>query len=207
MRILVADDHALLRKGLIQLLADEFPRAQFGEASTTPETLAELTGQRWDVLILDLFMPGRGGLAVLDEVRQQHPKLPVLVLSTASEEQLAARVLKAGARGFLNKRSAPEELVKATRKVLAGGRYVSDAMAERLAGDIGWADRPLHCELSNREYSVLQLLVVGRSIKEIAKEMSLSPKTVSTYHVRIWEKLRVNNDADLVRYAIEQGIT
>jgi len=206
MKIMVADDHAILRKGLIQLLADEFPGAQFGEASTTPGTLAELSRLRWDLLVLDLFMPGRGGLAVLDDVQQRHVKLPVLVLSTASEKQLAVRVLKAGARGYLNKQAAPEELVKAVRKVLAGGRYVSAAMAERLAGDIGGADRPLHDELSGREYTVLQLLVAGKSIKEIAGELSLSPKTVSTYHTRIWAKLNVQNDADLIRYAIEHGI-
>ncbi len=207
MKILVADDHELLRKGLIQLLADNFLGAKFGEASTTPETLDELSRRRWDALVLDIFMPGRGGLAVLDELRRRHLKLPVLVLSTASEKQLAVRVFKAGARGYLNKRAAPEELVKAVRKVLAGGRYVSTATAERLAGEIGWADRPLHDELSGREYTVLQLLVAGKSIKEIAGELSLSPKTVSTYHTRIWAKLHVRNNADLIRYAIEHGIS
>lgn len=207
MKILIADDHAILRRGLIQLLESEFPGAKFGEASTTPETLGELSRQRWDVLVLDLFMPGRGGLAVLDEVRHQHPELPVLVLSIAPEEQLAVRVLKAGARGFLNKQVAPEELVNAVRKVQAGGRYVSAAMAERLAGEIGSVDRPLHDGLSNQEFVVLQLLVVGKPIKEIANELSLSPKTVSTYHTRIWKKLRVQNDAELVRYTLEHGIT
>lgn len=207
MKILLADDHAIVRKGLAQLLADEFPGATIGEASTTPETLAELALQSWDVLVLDIFMPGLGGLAVLDETRRRYPKLPVLVLSTAPEEQLAARVLKAGACGYLNKQCAPEELVKAVKKVLAGGRYVSTAMGERLAGDIGRSGRSLHDELSDREYTVLKLLVAGKSIKEIAHELSLSPKTVSTYHTRIWAKLRVQNDIDLARYAIEHGIS
>jgi two-component system, NarL family, invasion response regulator UvrY len=164
MRILIADDHAVLRKGLIQLLAAELENAQFGEASTTEETLDGLSRHSWDALILDLFMPGRGGLAVLDDVRRQHPKLPVLVLSTASEEQMAARVLKAGARGYLNKQVAAEKLVKAVKKVLAGGRYVSAAMAERLAENIGLADRPLYDGLSGRDYTVLQLLVAGKAI-------------------------------------------
>ena len=207
MRILVADDHALLRKGLIQLLASELPDAQFGEASTTLEVLDELSRHSWDVLILDLFMPGRGGLAVLDDMRHQHSELPVLVLTTAPEEQLAARVLKAGARGYLNKQAAPEDLVEAVKKVVGGGRYVSASLAERLARDIGLADRPPHDALSGREYAVLQLLVAGKAIKEIAEELSLSPKTVSTYHTRIRDKLHVQNDADLIRYAIEHGIT
>jgi len=158
MKILLADDHAVLRKGLVQLLTDEFPKAQFGEASTTAETLDCLSRQSWDVLVLDIFMPGRSGLDVLCEVRLHHPALPVLVLSSAPEEQMAARVLKAGASGYLNKQAAPEELVKAIRKVLEGGRYVSTAMAERLAGQIGQTDQPLHETLSNREYAVLRLL-------------------------------------------------
>lgn len=206
MKILIADDHVVLRKGLIQILAEEHPNAQFGEASTTSETLDNLSRRRWDVLVLDIFMPGRSGLEVLYDVRRQHPDLPVLVLSSAPEEQLAVRVLKAGARGYLNKQAAPEELVKAVGKLLAGGRYVSAAMAERLVAEISQADRPAHDQLSDREYAVLQLLVAGRAIKEIADELSLSPKTVSTFHTRIWEKLRLHNDVELVRYAIEHGL-
>jgi len=207
MRILIADDHAVLRKGLVQILADEFVDAQFGEAATTPETLDYLSRQYWDVLVLDIFMPGRGGLDILKDVRQQYPNLPVLVLSSAPEEQLAARVLKAGARGYLNKHAAPEDLVKAIRKVVAGGRYVSAAMAERLAEDLGQSkDRAPHELLSDREYAVMRLLVSGKSIKEIAIELSLSPKTVSTYHTRVWEKLNVHSDTVLVRYAMEHRI-
>ena len=206
MKILIADDHAALRKGLIQILTDAIDGAEFGEASTTTETLACLSRGRWDVLVLDIFMPGRGGLEVLGEVRQQHPNLPVLVLSSAPEEQLASRVLKAGASGYLNKQTAPEELVKAVAKVVAGGRYVSAAMAERLAGELGQRDRPPHETLSDREFAVLRLLVAGKSIKEIAAELSVSTKTVSTYHTRIWNKLHVHSDVALVRYAIEHGI-
>lgn len=206
MKILIADDHAMLRKGLIQILAEEYPDAHFGEASTTPETLESLSKHRWDALVLDVFMPGRGGLEVLHDVRQNHPNLPVLVVSSAPEEQLAVRVLKAGASGYLNKQAAPDELVKAVGKVLAGGRYVSAAMAERLAAEIGQADCAPQDKLSDREYAVLQLLVTGKSIKEIADELSLSPKTVSTFHSRIWEKLRLHNDVELICYAIEHGL-
>ncbi len=207
MNILIADDHAIVRKGLAQLLVDEFPGVSIGETAGTQETLAELSLRRWDVLVLDIFMPGSGGLTVLDEVKRQQPRLPVLVLSTAPEEQMAARVLKAGASGYLNKQCAPEELVNAVRKILAHGRYVSVTMAERLAADIGRPERSLQEELSDREYTVLRMLVAGRSIKDIAAELNISPKTVSTFHTRIWGKLRVTNDADMVRYALDHGIS
>jgi two-component system invasion response regulator UvrY len=206
MKILLADDHAVLRRGLMEILAEEFLGAQFGEASTTPETQEALSRQRWDVLVLDIFMPGLSGLEVLNDVKRQHPNLPVLVLSSAPEEQLAVRVLKAGAKGYLNKQAAPEELVKAIRKIMAGGRYVSSTMGERLATEISRMEKPLHEELSHREYAVLRMLVAGKSIKEIAVEMSLSPKTVSTFHTRIWEKLHVHNDIELVLHALDRGL-
>jgi DNA-binding NarL/FixJ family response regulator len=206
MKILIADDHAALRKGLIQILIEEFPDAQFGEASITSETLDCLARPGWDVLVLDIFMPGGGGLEVLQDARLRYPKLPVLVLSSAPEEQMAARVLKAGASGYLNKQAAPEELIKAVRKLLAGGRYVSAAMAERLASELGRTERPLQDALSHREFAVLRLLVAGKSITEIAGELSLSAKTVSTYHTRIWKKLDVHNDAALIRYALDHGM-
>jgi DNA-binding NarL/FixJ family response regulator len=205
MNILIADDHALLRKGLIQILADEYPAAYFGEASTTPKTLDCLSQSSWDLLILDIFMPGRSGLEVLCEVKRHHAKVPVLVLSSAPEDQMAVRVLKAGASGYLNKQTAPEDLVQAVEKILAGGRFISPRVAELLAMEIG-QDFSLHDKLSVREFAVLQLLVEGKTVTEIASELSLSPKTVSTYHTRIWEKLRVKNDVEMVRYAITHGI-
>ena len=201
MNILIADDHLVLRKGLIQILSEEFPDGQFGEASTTPQTLDLLTQQPWDVLVLDIFMPGRSGLEVLHAVRHQFASLPVLVLSSAPEEQLALRVLKAGASGYLNKQTAAEELVKAVRKLLAGGRYVSNKLAERLVVELGQANQTSHDTLSDREYAVLHGLLAGKSIKEIATELSLSAKTVSTFHTRIWEKLGVRNDVELGRCA------
>lgn len=206
MKILIADDHSILRKGLMQILADEFPEAQFGEASNTPETLERLSREAWDMLVLDIFMPGRSGLEILGDVRRNHPNLPVLALSSAPEDQLAVRVLKSGARGYLNKQTAPEELVNAVRKVLSGGRYISTAVAEMVAAEINYTDGPSHEKLSDREYTVMQLLVAGKSIKAIADELSLSPKTVSTYHARIWGKLGVKNDVEMVRYAFEHGL-
>ena len=206
MKILIADDHAVLRKGLRQILTEALPEAQIDEAGTTPEALEQLSRQRWDVLILDIFMPGRSGLEVLHEVRRQQPKLPVLVLSSAPEEQLAVRVLRAGANGYLNKQAAPEALIKALRQILAGGRYVSDALAERLAVEIVRKDFRGTDVLSDREFTVLRLIVAGKSLKEIADELSLSAKTVSTYHVRIWKKLGVHSDVDLVHYAVIHGL-
>jgi two-component system, NarL family, invasion response regulator UvrY len=205
MNILIADDHALLRKGLIQILADEYPAAHFGESSTTPETLDCLSQSPWDLLILDIFMPGRSGLEVLSEVKRLHAKVPVLVLSSAPEDQMAVRVLKAGASGYLNKQTAPEDLVRAVGKILAGGRFISSRVAELLSLEIG-QDVSLHDKLSDREFAVLQLLGDGKTVTEIASVLSLSPKTVSTYHTRIWEKLRVKNDVEMVRYAIRHGI-
>ncbi len=202
MKILIADDHAVLRKGLIQILADAYTDALFGETSTVSETLDSLSQHVWDVVVLDIFMPGRGGLDALYDIRRLYPRLPVLVLSSAPEAQMATRVLRAGASGYLNKQAAPEELVCAIRRVCAGGRYVSEATAEHLAGTIGRGNLAPHDTLSDREVQVLQLLMAGKTVKDIAHELSLSPKTVSTYHMRLWDKLHVQNDVELIRYAI-----
>src|SRR5687767_6272453 len=144
MKILLADDHIVLRQGLMQILADGFEHAEFGEASNTQQTLDQLAKNNWDVLVLDINMPGRSGLEVLREARTNYPRLPVLVLSSAPEEQLAIRVLKAGAAGYLNKQAAPEELVEALRKLASGGRYISNRLAERLAGEVARPNRPPH---------------------------------------------------------------
>lgn len=205
-RILIADDHAIMRQGIKQILEDEFPDIKSGEAGTTMETLEALWKESWDVLILDINMPGRGGLEVLDEVRRGFPKLPVLVLSSTPEDQLALRVLKAGASGYLNKQTAPEELVGALRKLLAGGRYVSAKLAETLAREIGRPTRPLHESLSGREYEVLEQMVRGRSLKEIAGNLSLSVKTISTFRGRIFEKLQVANDFELAAYVHQNAL-
>ena len=207
MIILIADDHAVLREGLKQILAEEFPEAQFREAGTTQQTLECLAqGPACDVILLDIFMPGRTGLDVLQQVRTSHPHLPVLVLSSAPEEQLALRVLKAGASGYLNKQTAPENLVYAIKRVLAGGKYISQALAERVAVAAAQDERPPHELLSAREFEVMRLIVAGKSLKEIASELSLSIKTISTFHTRIWDKLNVKNDVELVHYAIEHRL-
>jgi two-component system, NarL family, invasion response regulator UvrY len=206
MKILIADDHALMREGLKQILADEFPHAQFGEAGTTQQTLEFIRQGGWDVVILDVFMPGRSGTEVLDEIRQNYPRLPVLVLSSAPEEQLGIRMLKAGASGYLNKQAASENLFRAVKKVVAGGKYVSPELAERLAAEAGRTGQPPHEKLSARELRVMQLVVAGKSLKEIAAELSLSAKTISTFHTRVWEKLGVKNDVELVHYALEHRL-
>ena len=207
MRILLADDHALLRQGLKQILSEEFPDAEFRETGTTQETVAFLLDHNCDVVVLDLFMPGRSGLDVLDTVRQLNPRPAVLVLSSAPEEQLAVRVLRAGASGYLNKQTAPEHLVQAVRKIMQGGKYVSASLAEKLAEDAGRSGQLPHERLSDREFQVMRLLVGGKSLKEIASELSLSAKTISTFHTRIWEKLGVKNDVEMVHYAIEHRLS
>lgn len=207
MRILLADDHVALRKGLRQILAEAFPDAEFGETADTPETLAALHEKPWDVIVLDITMPGRSGLEVLEEARTSFPKIPVLVFSSTPEEQLAMRALKAGAAGFLNKQSVTEELVLAVRKVAAGGRYISPTLTERLVGEFGRSAEPPHESLSNREFEIFQLMLTGLGIKEIAASLSLSPKTVSTFRCRVFEKLRVHNDVELVHYAQRHQLT
>jgi len=206
MKILLADDHALLRQGLKQILAEEFPQAEFGEAGSTQGTLECIRKEDWDILVLDVFMPGRSGLEVLEELRQNESAVPVLVLSSAPEEQMAMRVLKAGASGYLNKQTAAENLVQAVKRILGGGTYVSALLAERLAREAARAGRPPHETLSGREFHVMHLIVAGKSLKEIATELSLSVKTISTFHTRIWEKLGVKNDVELVRYALEHRL-
>ncbi len=205
-KILIADDHAILRQGLMQILADEWPGAQFGEAGTATEALKLIWRQQWDVIVLDINMPGRSGLEVLQETRVSYPNLPVLVLSSTPEDQLAVRVLRAGASGYMNKQAAPEELINAIKKVLAGGRYVSAGLAEQLAADASRVDaRPRHECLSDREYQVFEMTKSGKSVKAIATELSLSVKTISTFRRRMFDKLGVSNDVELVRYAAENS--
>jgi len=205
-RILIADDHAVLREGLRQILAEAFPEAEYGGAGTTAETLACLSKGRWDILVLDVFMPGRNGLDVLHEVRENHPKLPVLVLSSAPEEQLGLRVLKAGASGYLNKQAAPQDLVRAVRSLLAGGKFVTATLVEKLVAEVGPAGSLPHESLSDREFQLMQLVLAGHSLKEVALELSLSVKTIRTFHSRVLKKLSLKNDVELVHYALEHRL-
>ncbi len=207
MRILIGDDHAVVRRGLKQILADEFPKAVFGEAINGTEVLDRIWKQPWDLLLLDVTMPGRSGPEILKEVKRVRPKLPVLVLSVHPEDQYAVRVLKAGAAGYLTKEAAPEELANAVRKVLAGGRYVSASLAEKLAAGLATeTDKSPHEGLSDREFDVLRMIGSGKTVKEIASELSLSVKTVSTYRVRVLQKLEMKNNAELTRYVIQNRL-
>ena len=207
MRVLIVDDHAIVRRGLRALLTDEFPGVAFGEASNAREAVELLRKKEWDVALLDITLPGKGGLDLLKDLKAEWPGLPVLVLSGHAEDQFAVRVLKAGGGGYLTKESAPEELAKAIRKILAGGRYVSAALAEKLALGVKTdPTRTPHETLSDREYEVMSRIASGKTVKEIADELSLSSKTISTYRSRILEKLSVKNSAEIVQYAIRNGL-
>ena len=204
MRILIADDHAVFRRGLRETLGEAFSRVTFGEAKTAQETLEHVRRQDWDVVILDISMPGKSGLDILDDLHRLRPKLPVLLLSMHPEGQYARRALKSGAAGYLTKESVPEELKEAVRRVRAGGRYVSATLAENLAFDLRRAaDTPVHELLSDREFQVLRMIASGRTVKQIADEIALSVKTISTYRARILLKTGMKTTADLIRYALQ----
>jgi two-component system invasion response regulator UvrY len=206
-RVLIVDDHAVVRRGLRALLSDGFRGAAFGEASDARQALEQLREKKWDVALLDITLPGRGGLDLLKELKAEWPRLPVLVLSGHTEDQFAVRALKAGAGGYMTKESAPEELAKAVRKLLAGGRYVSSALAEKLAlGVKNDLTRTPHETLSDREYDVMFHIASGKTVTEIGEELSLSAKTISTYRARVLEKLGVKNSAEIVQYAFRNGL-
>lgn len=207
LKILLADDHAVVRQGVKQILAEAFPLAVFGEAQNAHEALDAAAKDRWDIVVLDLAMPGGNGVEALKQIKHSHPHLPVLILSMFPEDQYAVRALKAGAAGYLNKESAPEELVQAIRKILKGGQYISIAVADELVLHARQDDdQPVHKQLSDREYQVLRLIASGKEVKEISFELSLSPKTVSTYRARLLVKMRMRTNAELTHYAIVNGL-
>jgi two-component system invasion response regulator UvrY len=207
LRILLADDHAVVRQGVKQILAGAFAQATFGEAQN-PHELLELVGSgRWDIVVLDLTMQGANSLDALKQIKHEHPQLPVLILSMYPEDQYAVRTIRAGAAGYLNKESAPEELVQAIRKVLRGGEYISSSVAEELVLHARHEDdQPLHKQLSDREYQVLCLIASGKEVKEISTELGLSAKTISTYRARLMEKMGMKTNAELTHYAIQNGL-
>jgi DNA-binding NarL/FixJ family response regulator len=206
-RVLIADDHAILRRGLQEILVRELEGAVCGEAKDATEILARIQDAAWDLVILDITMPGRSGLDVLRDLKAARPKLPVLVLSMHPEDQYGKRMLSAGAAGYMNKESAPEELVKAVRKVLAGGRYVSAALAEKLASDMSEdSGRPLHEALSHREFEILRMIGAGRAVSQIAGELHLGVTTVSTYRARILIKMKMGTTAELMHYALHNRL-
>lgn len=207
-RILIADDHALMRSGLRRILADEFPLAEIEETGDAEGLLDAARRKPWDMVTLDIGLPGRSGLDVLGELKRSCPGTAVLIVSMYAEEQFAARAFKAGASGFITKANAPDELIAAARKVLSGGRYVSAALAEKMADSLarGGAGALPHELLSPRELEVLLAIASGKSASEIAGALSLSVKTVSTYRARILEKMGLQSNADLIRYVIQHGL-
>jgi len=206
-RFLIADDHAVVRKGLKLIMKEAFPNAVIAEVADAEELLKKVMKEEWDLVISDISMPGRSGLDVLQQIRQNHPKLPVLFLSMHPEDQYAIRVLKAGASGYLNKETASEELVKAVNRVLTGKKYITSSIAERLATSLDQdAEKLPHEYLSDREFEVLKMLAGGKSVSEIAQRLSLSVTTVSTYRARIMVKMNMKTNADLILYSIEHKL-
>jgi DNA-binding NarL/FixJ family response regulator len=205
--ILIADDHAVVRAGLRQFLEDSGRVAEVAEAATGQQAMDLLRSKRFDLLILDINMPDRGGLDILRSVRTSYPDTRVLIVSGFPERQYAVNVLRAGASGYLSKESAPEELVKAVQLVLSGHRYVSSALAEQLVTDLdGNPDAPIHASLSEREFQIFTKLAMGRSVSEIARELHLSVKTISTYRTRVLEKMSLRSNAEIASYALKNGL-
>jgi DNA-binding NarL/FixJ family response regulator len=205
--ILIADDHAVVRQGLKQLLADTHGMVVRGEASNDQEVLEKVRTGDWNVVILDISMPGRGGLDVLKEIKRERPGLPVLVFSMYAEDQYAERVLRAGGSGYVTKDCTMDELIRAIRKVCAGGKYVSPQLAEKFAFDLeGDSDKSPLESLSDREYDVMRRIASGKTVKEIANDLSLSVKTISTYRGRLLRKLKLRNNAEVMHYAIQNRL-
>ncbi|MEW5798921.1 MAG: response regulator transcription factor [Bacteroidota bacterium] len=206
-RVLIADDHTIVRKGLKQILSEGIRSIEFGDASNAAEALSLLGKELFDIVILDVSMPGRSGLDLLKDIKIKKPKTPVLVLSMHPEDQYALRVIKAGAMGYMTKDSAPEELVKAVTKILNGGKYVSETLSDRLLDLMQEPkQREAHQLLSDREFEVFQLIASGKTVSEIGIKLSLSVKTVSTYRTRILEKLHLSTNAELTRYAMQRKL-
>jgi len=207
MRVLIADDHPIFRAGLKEALTKDPELKSVGEAEDGPKALALARKERWDVVVLDITMPGKDGLEVLQELRRERPNLPVLVLSAHPEDQLALRLLKAGAAGYLTKDKAPEVLLTAIRKVLRGEKYISDSLAEKTALHVISETPPLlHETLSDREYQVMRMIASGKTIKEIGDALFLSGRTVSTYRARLLEKMNMKSNTELLRYALEHKL-
>ncbi|MBA7576589.1 Response regulator UvrY [subsurface metagenome] len=207
LKILIADDHEIVRKGLKTILVDAADKIIVDEASNGQEALNKINKNNYNMVVLDISMPGKGGLDVLKQIKSENLNLPVLVLSMHSEEQYARRVLRAGASGYMTKSTATEELLNAIYKVARGGKYISSTLAEELALNIETdSTKPLHAKLSDREYQVMIRIAAGKTIKEIAGELCLSPKTITTYRTRVLEKMKLKNNSQLIFYAIENNL-
>jgi two-component system, NarL family, invasion response regulator UvrY len=207
MHILIADDHAVVRRGLREILADALPDAGFSEAGNGDEVLGQLGKSTTALLVLDINMPGRSGMDVLRDVKHTYPRLPVIILSVHSEEQYAVRCLRAGAAAYINKESASEELATATKKILNGGRYISAGLAEKLISTLDEpGDKPLHESLSDREHEVMKMIAAGVHLTEIGERLHVSVKTISSYRARIMEKMQMTSNAELTRYAMTHSL-
>ena len=206
-KILIADDHAVVRKGIKQILIEEYPTAIITEVGDAEDLIKNVMTSNFDIVISDLNMPGRSGLDALQQIKKSHPQLPVLILSVHAEEQYAIRILKAGGDGYLSKESAPVELVNAVKRILLGKKYISQAVAEKLANNLSSnPGKQLQEYLSDREFDVMKLLATGKSITEIAEMLSLSVTTVSTYRSRLMLKMNLKTNADLTKYALENKL-
>ncbi|MBI5687841.1 MAG: response regulator transcription factor [Verrucomicrobia bacterium] len=207
LRVLITEDHASTRMGIKHILEEGFPSLCFGEAADEAGTLALLAQQAWDLLILDISLPGRSGVEVLREVKQQQPNLPVLVYSAHRENEFAMHMLRAGAGGYLTKERAPEDLCRAVQQVLTGGTYLSENLSQRLLGAMkSGGSVLLHENLTPREFQVLRLIVAGKTGKEVAEELGLSQKTISSFRTRILNKLRLGSTAELIQYAMRERL-
>lgn len=206
-RILIADDHAIVRRGLKQIILEVYPFAEIGEVPDAEELIKKVIGENWDVVICDLNMPGRNGIDALKQIKHSFPKLPVLIMSMYPEDQYAIRAFKAGASGYLSKVSIHDDLVKAIQTVLKGRKFITPAIAEKVVETFDTQhDCPAHELLSDREFEVFKLLAEGKAISEIASQLSLSSNTVSTYRSRVLEKMHLHSNADLTRYALERKL-
>lgn len=205
--ILIVDDHPIVREGFKQVISETNDMTVADEASNGQEALSLVRKREYDLIMLDISMPGRSGLEILKELKNEYPKIPVLILSIYPEEQYAVRAFRAGASGYLTKASAPNELIFAIRKIVKGGRYVTESLAERLTYYLDQdASRPLHDVLSDREYQVLLMLGSGKTVKDIAEELFLSVKTISTYRTHILEKMKMKNNAEITLYVVKNGL-
>ena len=207
LRLLVADDHEIVRKGLVKVLTEILQPIKVDEAINGQEALSKVLKGEYDLVVLDIKMPGKSGLDVLKEIKQHKPKLPVLILSMHPEEQFAMRAMRAGAAGYLTKECAGEELVLAIRKALKGGKYISDSLAQILAGELdNDSEKPLHEVLSDREYQVMLMIASGKPVGTIAKELCLSVKTISSHRANLLRKMRMKNNAEITHYAIQNKL-
>ena len=208
MRILIVDDHAIVRKGLKHLLLEEYPSSTIEELGDGQSLITKVINEKWDIVICDLDMPGRGGLDALRQIKEISPQLPVLIVSIYPEDQYAVRVLKAGAAGYLNKEAATEELEKAVRQILQGRKYVSSSITAKITDELGRnsEDKAPHELLTDREFEVFKLIASGRSVSEIAEKMSLSSTTISTHRARLMAKMHIKTNAELTRYALDNRL-